>query len=142
MASYDVLQNVTSSRSYSIWFDINFGISDKMPSLRSISAFILEVSSIAQTALGLSRPFQRLSGNSSASAVCNSPQLSCSNSTVVENLCCFNAPGGLLLQTQFWDYNPATGPEDSWTIHGLWVCIIKLLRSLAASRCADVCNVA
>ncbi|KAJ8084526.1 hypothetical protein PM082_003298 [Marasmius tenuissimus] len=27
---------------------------------------------------------------------------------------------GLLLQTQFWDTNPPTGPSDSWTIHGLW----------------------
>ncbi|KAH8814587.1 ribonuclease T2-like protein [Flagelloscypha sp. PMI_526] len=34
--------------------------------------------------------------------------------------CCFEAPGGLLMQTQFWDISPATGPEDSWTIHGLW----------------------
>jgi ribonuclease T2 len=35
-------------------------------------------------------------------------------------LCCFESPGGLLLQTQFWDTHPATGPADSWTIHGLW----------------------
>ncbi|KAF2267628.1 ribonuclease T2 [Lojkania enalia] len=46
--------------------------------------------------------------------------LSCHNTTVVENLCCFNAPGGQLLQTQFWDTAPATGPDNSWTIHGLW----------------------
>ncbi|GAA6033742.1 hypothetical protein JCM8097_004408 [Rhodosporidiobolus ruineniae] len=34
--------------------------------------------------------------------------------------CCTNVPGGLLLQTQFWDTAPATGPNNSWTIHGLW----------------------
>ena len=34
--------------------------------------------------------------------------------------CQTNTPGGLFLQTQFWDYNPATGPSNSWTIHGLW----------------------
>ncbi|BDD57515.1 hypothetical protein MAP00_002869 [Monascus purpureus] len=34
--------------------------------------------------------------------------------------CCVNSPGGMLLQTQFWDTDPSTGPEDSWTIHGLW----------------------
>ncbi|TFK41857.1 ribonuclease T2 [Crucibulum laeve] len=45
---------------------------------------------------------------------------SCHNSSSVSNLCCFEAPGGLLLQTQFWDTNPSTGPVDSWTIHGLW----------------------
>jgi ribonuclease T2 len=70
---------------------------------------------------------------------CSSTELSCHNTTVQTNLCCFNAPGGQLLQTQFWDTDPATGisqprltspshkrilmfpgPVDSWTVHGLW----------------------
>src|SRR5689334_19309257 len=46
--------------------------------------------------------------------------LSCQNTTTVQDLCCFNAPGGQLLLTQFWDADPPTGPEDSWTLHGLW----------------------
>jgi len=25
-----------------------------------------------------------------------------------------------MLQTQFWDTSPSTGPSNSWTIHGLW----------------------
>lgn len=50
----------------------------------------------------------------------NTTQLSCHNTTAIKDSCCFNSPGGLLLQTQFWDTNPATGPDDSWTIHGLW----------------------
>ncbi|GJN80464.1 ribonuclease T2-like [Purpureocillium lilacinum] len=45
--------------------------------------------------------------------------LSCHNNTAVEDTCCF-IPAGQLLQTQFWDTQPATGPADSWTIHGLW----------------------
>lgn len=45
-------------------------------------------------------------------------QLSCSVSST--NTCCINSPGGLLQQVQFWDTNPATGPSNSWTIHGLW----------------------
>ncbi|KAG6008161.1 hypothetical protein E4U21_004919 [Claviceps maximensis] len=45
--------------------------------------------------------------------------VSCHNKTIVENTCCF-IPTGHLLQTQFWDSQPATGPSDSWTIHGLW----------------------
>ncbi|KAJ0425851.1 ribonuclease T2-like protein [Aspergillus carlsbadensis] len=49
----------------------------------------------------------------------NDTPLSCSTSTE-EASCCFNTPGGSLLLTQFWDYDPATGPSDSWTIHGLW----------------------
>lgn len=46
--------------------------------------------------------------------------LSCSNSTPVENSCCFESPGGILLQTQFWDYYPPIGAEDEFTLHGLW----------------------
>ncbi|KAJ4127855.1 Ribonuclease T2 precursor (RNase T2) [Fusarium equiseti] len=45
--------------------------------------------------------------------------LSCRNTTAVEDTCCF-IPAGQLLQTQFWDSDPAAGPSDSWTIHGLW----------------------
>ncbi|KND92212.1 Ribonuclease Trv [Tolypocladium ophioglossoides CBS 100239] len=45
--------------------------------------------------------------------------LSCHNTTEVADTCCF-IPAGQLLQTQFWDTNPVTGPTDSWTIHGLW----------------------
>lgn len=43
------------------------------------------------------------------SATCTNPQTSCQNTTVVADLCCFNAPGGQLLQTQFWDTDPSTG---------------------------------
>ncbi|KAL6808066.1 ribonuclease T2 [Trichoderma sp. SZMC 28013] len=55
-----------------------------------------------------------------ASRICpsNTP-LSCHNTTAVQDSCCF-IPSGQLLQTQFWDTDPSTGPADSWTIHGLW----------------------
>ncbi|CAE6404328.1 unnamed protein product [Rhizoctonia solani] len=49
-----------------------------------------------------------------------SAAISCRNTTIQEDLCCFNAPGGQFLLTQFWDFSPAAGPKDSWTIHGLW----------------------
>jgi len=56
-----------------------------------------------------------------ASASCPNPgELSCRNTTAVADLCCFNAPGGQLVLTQFWDTAPATGPSNSWTVHGLW----------------------
>lgn len=45
--------------------------------------------------------------------------LSCSNDTIIEDSCCFEN-GGIILQTQFWDYSPATGPNNSFTLHGLW----------------------
>ncbi|ELR10384.1 hypothetical protein GMDG_00797 [Pseudogymnoascus destructans 20631-21] len=51
---------------------------------------------------------------------CANAQLSCHNTTAVADLCCFNAPGGQLLLTQFWDTAPSTGPVDAWTIHGMW----------------------
>ncbi|KAH9003968.1 ribonuclease T2 [Lactarius hatsudake] len=46
--------------------------------------------------------------------------VSCHANPIPSNLCCYESPGGLLLQTQFWDTNPSTGPSNSWTIHGLW----------------------
>lgn len=58
-----------------------------------------------------------------ASAVCPADApLSCHNTTAYANTCCFSYPGGQILQTQFWDTAPSTGPADSWTIHGLWYC--------------------
>ncbi|KAM9924311.1 hypothetical protein OXX59_004619 [Metschnikowia pulcherrima] len=46
--------------------------------------------------------------------------LTCTNSTPIHNSCCFESPGGIMLQTQFWDYFPAIGSNDSFTLHGLW----------------------
>ncbi|TCD64320.1 ribonuclease T2-like [Steccherinum ochraceum] len=57
--------------------------------------------------------FKRVSSGCSTSG-----QASCHNTSHVSDLCCFESPGGLLLQTQFWDTNPTTGPSNSWTIHG------------------------
>jgi hypothetical protein len=55
-----------------------------------------------------------------ASVTCSaSAPLSCHNTTSYDT-CCLNYPGGHLLLTQFWDTDPATGPSNSWTIHGLW----------------------
>ncbi|KAI0798902.1 ribonuclease-like protein T2 [Xylaria sp. FL0064] len=55
-------------------------------------------------------------------ATCSSTVESCSSSASSSSVssCCVNKPGGQLLQTQFWDTDPVTGPSNSWTIHGLW----------------------
>ncbi|OJJ51599.1 hypothetical protein ASPZODRAFT_127698 [Penicilliopsis zonata CBS 506.65] len=53
-------------------------------------------------------------------SACNRADLSCQTKYDGQNLCCFNYPGGQMLLTQFWDADPAIGPDDSWTIHGLW----------------------
>ncbi|KAF7971676.1 hypothetical protein HWV62_20112 [Athelia sp. TMB] len=58
--------------------------------------------------------FKRISSGCSTTGAA-----SCST-TKVSDTCCTEFPGGLLLQTQFWDTNPSTGPTNSWTIHGLW----------------------
>lgn len=46
--------------------------------------------------------------------------MSCMNKTLVSDSCCFEYPGGVVLQTQFWDYYPPVGPDDLFTLHGLW----------------------
>ncbi|KAG7911382.1 hypothetical protein KL906_000703 [Ogataea polymorpha] len=46
--------------------------------------------------------------------------LSCTNTSQIPDTCCFEYPGGILLQTQFWDYDYPTGPDDMFTLHGLW----------------------
>jgi len=57
----------------------------------------------------------------STNQACTSPQLSCPSKLPSPiNTCCLNYPSGHFLQTQFWDTSPSIGPEDSWTIHGLW----------------------
>ncbi|KAK9461432.1 ribonuclease T2-like protein [Lipomyces oligophaga] len=50
------------------------------------------------------------------------PDSSCHLSPFPETIdtCCVNAPGGQLLLAQFWDFAPAVGPADKWTLHGLW----------------------
>lgn len=80
-----------------------------MAFVRKITASSLAVLGLAQSVLG------------GAPKECTSTtQLSCHNTTAVADTCCFNYPGGSLLQTQFWDTDPVVGPDDSWTIHGLW----------------------
>ncbi|KAI0297546.1 ribonuclease T2-like protein [Multifurca ochricompacta] len=54
------------------------------------------------------------------SSGCSPSGLASCSTPIPSDLCCFESPGGLILQTQFWDTNPSTGPSNSWTIHGLW----------------------
>ena len=103
-----------------VWDSLHAGsisFPDKMPSsISSLRSFTKLVLGSAQVAL-LSTSNGVLGG---VPASCPNPQLSCSSTTPVSNTCCYNSPGGLILQTQFWDTKPATGPVDHWTVHGLW----------------------
>lgn len=78
--------------------------------------------SSASVALGIAQLAFQYSQHAIAghSEYCLDFPLSCTNTTAVPNTCCFNYPGGELLQTQFWDTDPATGPANHWTVHGLW----------------------
>ena len=96
--------------------------------------------SMAKVALGSAQLALLSSGNTVSGGSpdsCPNPQLSCHNTTAQANTCCFNAPGGQLLQTQFWDSNPATGPADHWTVHGLWSVSERLSFPSAWSRLTD-----
>ncbi|KAI0997457.1 hypothetical protein K3495_g10730 [Podosphaera aphanis] len=92
-----------------------------MPSLSRFAGFLL-----GHLSLGGIDPWpsqyaipSRLGSSDAQTCPINSP-ISCHNSTVIPDSCCFIYPGGHLLSTQFWDTNPAVGPADSWTLHGLW----------------------
>ena len=110
---YKVFNWASSSSAENTWCSLS---TTTMPSLtssfRSISKAAFAYSQIAL--------FSGASVHGGSPAVCSNPQLSCQTTTAVQDTCCFNAPGGQLLQTQFWDTNPPTGPIDSWTVHGLW----------------------
>lgn len=76
----------------------SFFSSGNMPSIRNIAFSALGG---AQSVLGLWNSVARdTSFGFGASETCTNPQLSCHNTSAVENLCCFNYPGGALLQTQ------------------------------------------
>ncbi|KIO26105.1 hypothetical protein M407DRAFT_74910 [Tulasnella calospora MUT 4182] len=72
---------------------------------------------LAKASLAIPSPFTNLARQ--AGDVCPLDAVSCQNVSGI-NSCCVETPGGLLLQTQFWNFKPAKGPVDSWTVHGLW----------------------
>lgn len=86
------------------------------PSVLTLLSFSLLAAARPKLSLNAASLFKR-----DASCPRNLPQ-SCvaGSSPVGVDSCCTNTPGGQFLQTQFWDYAPATGPNNSWTVHGLW----------------------
>ncbi|KAF8587016.1 ribonuclease T2 [Ramaria rubella] len=89
-----------------------------MLSSRNVS-FLAFVGLVGATVIDVSpaQLFPRASSGCGTSGL----QTSCHNTTKQTNLCCFESPGGLLLQTQFWDTTgPGTALPSTWTVHGLW----------------------
>lgn len=64
----------------------------------------------------------------------NNNTLSCHNSTAIKDTCCTNSPGGLLLQTQFWDTGEAHFSCYTWHIcdvHDVFCAVFcKLYRTI------------
>lgn len=123
--SSSALEHAVSTESY-----LPTTMPSAFPSLRSIAKVALGSAQVALLSSG-----NTVSGGSPES--CPNPQLSCHNTTAQANTCCFNTPGGQLLQTQFWDSHPATGPADHWTVHGLWSVSELLSFPSACSRLTD-----
>ena len=74
------------------------------PSLSSImSSFIPSVKALSKAALTYSQ-IALLSSSTTVSGgspdACSNPQTSCQNTSAVLDTCCFNAPGGQLLQVR------------------------------------------
>ncbi|KAJ5601635.1 hypothetical protein N7510_011169 [Penicillium lagena] len=70
--------------------------------------------------LGLSSLSNPETQSLETASTCSRSDLSCHTVYNGQDTCCFNYPGGQFLLTQLWDFDPALGPDDSWTIHGLW----------------------
>ncbi|KAK0102031.1 ribonuclease T2-like [Cadophora gregata f. sp. sojae] len=100
--------SITSSTTASISSSTSVPVTSSSSSVK-----VTSTSSVATSSAPTSAP-------TGTPKVCLNPQLSCQNTTAVEDLCCFNSPGGQLLLTEFWDTAPSTGPNNSWTIHGIW----------------------
>lgn len=60
--------------------------------------------------------------------------LSCHNNGPVNDTCCF-IPTGLLVQTQFWDTAPATGPKG--IMQNKWSIIYDTLANDGSTRLVD-----
>ncbi|CDO75501.1 hypothetical protein BN946_scf184935.g37 [Trametes cinnabarina] len=81
----------------------------------------LQACASVSSLLSLPRTYPKIS------ACVNEPlAYSCENTTAIKNTCCSPTPGGLVLQTQFWDtytgleHKGQLLPKDIWTVHGLW----------------------
>jgi hypothetical protein len=95
-----------------------------IPSIRSLASFAGGL--LSQIPLGSSPSTSPAHAFISSAPSCPiNGALSCHNTTVEADSCCFIYPGGQLLQTQFWDTSPSVGPKDSWTLHGLWYCPLQ-----------------
>lgn len=92
---------------------------DSIPDMPSLKSAAVAATALLAGASSASNLVAR--GTAKSCPTTSSTPLSCHNTTVQSDTCCFNAPGGQLLQTQFWDTNPATGPSNSWYVLAVYI---------------------
>lgn len=71
----------------------------------ALALTVLAGSAVANPLVSSFQPIDLL--KRAGSGCSTSGDTSCHNTTAVKDTCCFESPGGLLLQTQFWDTDPA-----------------------------------
>lgn len=120
-AEFNQSMHVTAASSWSGFPAVMSGLQQIIPQRIPGPQEILKTltGTLALSGSGLRNPTLHSSDDGGFSA-CPKPQLSCQTEFRDQDTCCFNYPGGQILQTQFWDADPAVGPDDSWTVHGLW----------------------
>ena len=84
-------------------------MSSFMPSLKTLSKAVWTYSQLAF----ISSSGTVLGGSPDT---CSNPQTSCQNTSAVANTCCFNAPGGQLLQVRRHLHGPSPSPSHTHTL--------------------------
>lgn len=105
-SSVDDRTPTSSFQTSTIGEETSTSISIDLPTESAPSTVVNTPTSISSTSQA---PTSSASTSPPAPMSCPNAQLSCHNTTTVADLCCFNAPGGQLLLTQFWDTAPSTG---------------------------------
>lgn len=104
-----------------LWQQASISVADFWPVARPTAIPSLSTTNLDAELLDTAQiPFKTSEQHTPIPPSCPHAQISCQNTSVVEDLCCFNAPGGQILMTQFWDTKPPLGPEDEWGAHGAW----------------------
>jgi len=83
---------------------------------RDMPSLFSSIRTASKAALAYSQMVLLSSGNSALGGSppsCSNPQTSCQNTTIVQDTCCFNAPGGQLLQVRAMEIPPEVHADDA-----------------------------
>lgn len=86
--------------------------------LKFLVSLLIYAAVCSASSIQLPLIFQNLKGTEKNDN-CPNPQLSCHNKSGSDvGTCCYD--NSIFLSTQFWNYYPAIGANDTFTLHGLW----------------------